>query len=170
MPDERRAIEQDLFNRAALVWRIERRTKIGLSHREPKTVLEGSTRGDNREEEIGEDSSHYHERYARQQSPSIAAPADVRGSSRETAGTKRRRRYWGRPRPSLHKDNTPTKTHEGEAEGLLIGVSWTLFHPPFRRIRSGRHHGFTSASDEWAIPRLRLRSPHPTRATARDRV
>ena len=43
MPDERRATEQDLFSRAALVWRIERRTKIGLSHREPKPVLEGST-------------------------------------------------------------------------------------------------------------------------------
>ena len=60
MPDERRSIEQDLFNRAALVWRIERRTKIGLSHREPKTVLEGSTRGENREEEIGENGGHYH--------------------------------------------------------------------------------------------------------------
>ena len=42
MPDDCRAIEQDLFSRAALVWRIERQTKIRLSRREPRPVLEGS--------------------------------------------------------------------------------------------------------------------------------
>ena len=88
MPDERRAIEQDLFSRAALVWRIERRTKIGLSHREPKSVLEGSMERENMGEEIGDGGDHYHEGYARRQSTSVATPADVRGSSWETAGTK----------------------------------------------------------------------------------
>ena len=122
MPDERRAIEQDLFGHAALVWRIERRTKIGLSHREPKPVLEGSTERENKEKEIGDSDSHYHERHAGRQSPSVATPADVRGSSWETAGTKKET-LLGPAEVVASKNNAPTRTHKGEAEGLLISVS-----------------------------------------------
>ena len=65
---------------------------------------------------------HHHERYARRQPPSIAAPADVRGSSWETAGTKKET-LLGPSEAVAPQNNAPTETHKGEAEGLLIGVS-----------------------------------------------
>ena len=145
MPDERRAIEQDLFNRAALVWRIERRTKIGLSHREPKPVLEGSMERENRGEEIGVGGVHYHKRYARRQSSMVATPADVRGSSWETAG-KKKETLLGPAEAVAPQNNAPANTH-GRGGGLTdLASLWTLRHPP-RPSDKGlrRHHGFTSS-------------------------
>ena len=133
MPDERRAKEQDLFNRAALVWRIERQTKIGLSHREPKPVLEGSMERENKrklEIEVSitvRDTPDGSRRRSRHLQTCVARV----GRRRE----KRRRRYWGQPRRSLHR-TTHLQTHMGEAEGLLI---WRLFGRfvirPVRRIK-----------------------------------
>ena len=143
MPDERRAKEQDLFNRAALVWRIERRTKIGLSHREPKPVLEGSMERENRGEEIGENSVHYHKRCAGRQSSMVATPADVRGSSWETAGTKEGD-ATGASRGGRSTEQRTYKNTQGRGGGLTDSrLSGRFIIRPVRRIMD---YGGTTAS------------------------